>query len=91
VVDAVGPAHGLVQSVPGQDIGLLEPQPGVGLERGEVGPVAGGEVVDDVDLVAARQVHFNQVRADEARTASDKNTHSTSPGSDLKPWSRPKP
>ena len=42
---------------------------------GQVGQRAGGEVVDDVDLVALREEAVDQVRTDEARAAGHEGAH----------------
>ena len=58
----------------GEDV--VERLPDVSLvEDGRVGhvqAVAGGEVVDDVDLVAARQQRLDEMRADESRACDDR-------------------
>ena len=56
------------------DVGLLEA--GAARQRAaEVLALAGGQVVDDRDLVAAIEERVDEVRADEAGAAGDQGTH----------------
>ena len=45
------------------------------LEVSDVVDRAGRQVVEDADLVAAREERLGQVRSDESRTASDQHAH----------------
>jgi hypothetical protein len=56
------------------DVGLLEAR-AARQRRGEVLALAGGQVVDDQDLVAAVEERVDEVRADEAGAAGDQGTH----------------
>jgi len=79
VVDAVGPAHGAVEPVPGQDVGLVEAEVRVVLVGGDVGAHAGGQIVDHMDLVAAGKVQVDEVRADEAGASGNEDVHGSPP------------
>ncbi len=62
-------------------------------EVADVVDAARGEVVEDVDLIAARQAHVGQVGPDETRAACDQNTHeewSPAVGSLSTRWLTPK-
>jgi hypothetical protein len=76
VEDDVGPRRGEDAAHPLRvaDVGLLEARP-ARERRGEVLALAGGEVVDDHDLVAAVEELVDEVRADEAGAAGDQGTH----------------
>ena len=56
------------------DVGLVEAG-AARQRRAEVLALAGGEVVDDGDLVAAVEERVDEVRADEAGAAGDQGTH----------------
>jgi hypothetical protein len=76
VEDDVGPRRGEHAAHPVRvaDVGLLEAR--AARERGgEVLALAGGQVVDDQDLVAAIEQRVDEVRADEAGAAGDQGTH----------------
>jgi hypothetical protein len=56
------------------DVGAVQPHPA--LQRaGEIGLLAGGQVVDDGDLVAAVDEGVDEVGADEAGSAGDEGAH----------------
>ena len=67
-----GPAQGLGIA----DIGLDEGEAGLALQVGKGGQIAGvGELIDDRDVMSARDQEAGQIRPDEARAAGDQNTH----------------
>ena len=76
VEDDVGPRRGehAAHAPRVADVGLLEA--GAPRQRAaEVLALAGGQVVDDRDLVAAIEERVDEVRADEAGAAGDQGTH----------------
>ncbi len=79
VVDAVGPADHALDPVPGQHVGFVEAEIRVVLVLGDVGARAGGQVVDHVHAVAARQVQVDEMGADETGASGDQDMHGHSP------------
>ena len=67
--DDVDPADGVVHALVAPQLPLDDLD--VGVEPGEVVPVAGGEVVEHAHAVAALEQRVYQARADEAAAAGD--------------------
>src|SRR5688572_9698595 len=79
VIDAVGPAHRAIEPIPGQDVGFVEPEVRIVVVVGEVLSHAGRQIIDHVDLVAARQMEVGEVGADEAGTPGNEDVHGSPP------------
>ena len=77
VIDAIGPADSMVEAVPSEHVGVLEAEVGVVLVPLHVAVIAGGKIVDHLDLVAHREVEIHEVGSDEAGAAGNEHVHDT--------------